>query len=181
MYPDYWQYRSKKIASLIDHPLFNFIWFYSIWLLLVLGKNQFISIFVVLMAFHYFFVRDKRYELTFVSICAVIGIAFDGLLSYTGVFIFDNNILMPPWLICLWFAFPSALTRGLRFLNKSWLLCVVLGGFGGASSYLSGAYFGAVEFGYDTMTTGIILVVHWAILFPVLMYISSALKKWKIS
>ena len=177
MYPQYWLHQTKKISSLIDHPLFNFIWFYSIWLLLVLGKDQFIPVFIALIAFHYCFVRDKKFELTFVGACALIGISFDALLSYAGVFKFDDNLLMPLWLVCLWVAFPSTLTRGLRFLKRNVFLCVFLGGFGGASSYFSGAYFGAVEFGYDPITTGLILFIHWAILFPVLMYLSGALKK----
>ena len=105
-------------------------------------------------------------------IVASIGIFVDGYLSFIGLFAFANDALVPFWLIVLWFGFSITLQRGLKFLNKHWIFAALLGSFGGSTSYLSGYYLGAVDFGFSFKTSLIILVLHWLVLMPVFMNIS---------
>ena len=160
-------YKVLKTRNIVENPIFNFVWFYVIWLALVNFGNAAIPVFIIFAAVHYRLVHNPLSELKLILKIAAIGIIADLLLSATNVFVFEGNLLMPLWLVCLWLAFASTINRGLKFLQKSWMLLVFLGGFGGASSYLTGNYFGAVEFGYGYHTTAFILFVHWAILFPI--------------
>ena len=171
--------RSMRKVSLpkrdwVDHPLVNFLWFYSVWLTCVLGKNDTWVLALMLIGVHYLFVKNRLNEIYFATISLVIGVTTDAILSYFNIFIFEGNELVPIWLVVLWLGFPSTLNRGLKFLKSNITIAVFVGGFGGASSYVSGMYFGAVEFSYSLMTTSIILVIHWGILIPVLLAIS----KW---
>ena len=164
---------SIKFSGLIENPIFNFFWFYSVWLSCVIGKNQYIYIPVLLIVFHYFFVSNKKREFLLGGLVALLGLFVDGLLSLSGFFNFSNNVLIPAWLVVLWFGFASTLTRGLRFLRRYPLISVIAGGFGGSSSYLSGGYyFEAVEFGYSMGVNIIVLFIHWAILLPLLLLLA---------
>ncbi len=156
----------------VDHPLFNFLWFYAVWLTCVLGREEAWFIAIALIVFHYALVRNRLNEFYFAATSLVIGAAVDTLLSFYDVFIFENDRLMPVWLLILWFAFPSTINRGIKFLKRNIYLAVGVGGFGGASSYISGEYFGAVEFGHSYLLTSIILFLHWGIMIPILIQIS---------
>ena len=168
---------SNRIPELIEHPAFNCVWFYAIWLLLVLGRNDFVFLPLFLLAFHHVFVDGKRSEWLLVASIASLGICADSVISYFNVLEFENDTLMPLWLIVLWLAFASTINRGLKFLHNHIALAFIFGGIGGASSYISGKYFGAVEFSFSFNHTAALLFVHWAILTAVLVTIAKRFQK----
>ena len=165
------------VRKTIENPIFNFVWFYSIWLLCVVGGNNWILIPCLLLTLHHICVANRERELVMVVCVGAVGMVTDTLLSAVNVFVFADDLLFPLWLGVLWLAFASILNRSLKFLKRHSLLAMVGGGIGGALSYLSASYLGAVDFGYDRATTMIVLFVHWAILFPVSLYMAHHLSR----
>ncbi|MGS0724255.1 DUF2878 domain-containing protein, partial [Shewanella sp. 30m-9] len=104
-------------------------------------------------------------------VCGAIGITVDSLLVWFGVFKFDN---MPYWLGLLWLYFALCLDYSLALFRKfPLLLQAILGGIFGCLSYLAGAKFDAVMLPLGEVWSGLILVLIWSCLFPVLLIISS--------
>lgn len=162
----------SRISLLIEHPAFNFVWFYCLWFVCVLGANDWLFLAIVVLLFHFIFTSEPRNDFLLSSVIGFIGLCVDCLLSIAGVFEFANNALIPLWLIVLWLGFPLTLRRGLKFLVRFPRLSVLAGSVGGASSYWSGFAFGRVDFAYSTEMTLLILLFVWALLFPALMFLS---------
>lgn len=108
---------------------------------------------------------------------ALLGCALDYGLMVLGLFEFDDGF--PPWLALLWLGFALTLAHGLDWLaNLPRWQQAVLGGLGGAGSYLIGAKLGAVHLGSEIggwgigdggiWSGGIILLLIWSVLLPLL-------------
>ena len=162
----------SRLRKVIDHPAYNFVWFYMIWLALVIGGNEWIWLALVLISIHYLIIEDKVGELLLATSVAAIGVIVDSALSIAGIFLFEYDQIIPAWLVVLWIAFASILRRGLAFLIDYPLITIFLGGLGGASSYFSGYLLDAVEFGYRVELTLVILFIHWSILLPAFLFIA---------
>jgi hypothetical protein len=110
---------------------------------------------------------------------ALFGCALDYGLTVLGLFEFDDGF--PSWLVLLWLGFALTLAHGLAWLAAlpRWQQAV-LGGFGGAGSYLIGVGLGAVHLGSEiggwdigegSWSGGIILLLIWCPLLPLLVRI----------
>jgi hypothetical protein len=97
---------------------------------------------------------------------ALAGICIDAILMQLGIFQFA---VFPLWLLLIWVGFIWTLGHSLKMLRKLPIAVLApLGAVAGTSSYLAGWRFGAVAFPLGVMTTGLILVIIWALLLPLM-------------
>ena len=156
--------------TLIEKTWFNAVWFQTTWFSCVLGREDWILLTAVLIAFHYAAVEDIRSELHRVLPCAGLGFGVDFTLAITGVYDFGAP-LFPLWMVCLWFVFPTVLPRAMAFLGESTWRPVVLGAIAPVN-YLAGAKFGAVTLPLGDVTTMLILVPLWMVMLPLMVRFS---------
>ena len=121
-----------------------------------------------LLALHGLCSPQRRRDLRLLPI-ALAGCLLDALLWQLGLFEFAAGF--PLWLALLWLGFALTLAHGLRWLVvlPRWQQTLI-GGFGGASSYLAGAAMGAVHLPWGLGISGSVLAVIWAVWLPVLLW-----------
>lgn len=156
-----------RALGLTEKTWFNALWFQSTWFLCVLGREALLPLTLAMFALHFALVPSAAREFRQLLPVATLGIGVDAVLSALGVFDF-GPVLLPIWLMALWFAFAITLTRALAvFGRKPWIAGAV-GSVGVPFNYWVGAKMGAVILPLDLLTTGIILVCVWALLLPLL-------------
>lgn len=167
----------SKFSLILNAIGFNVCWFG-----LVIFGNSFILIAVAWLALHLLMNDNKRAELPLLLIVASIGIAVDVALTLTQVFTFSAaSIVLPFWLITLWFCFAATLNYSLSFLNAHQVLQVFFGGLIAPLSYLAGAKFSAVELNNGLMVSYIILASIWALLLPLFFTVPQLIDRWLTS
>jgi hypothetical protein len=121
-----------------------------------------------LLAMHGLFSPQRGRDLRLLPI-ALAGCLLDALLWQLGLFEFAAGF--PLWLALLWLGFALTLAHGLRWLVvlPRWQQALI-GGLGGASSYLVGAAMGAVHLPWGLWISGSVLTVIWAVWLPVLLW-----------
>ena len=121
-----------------------------------------------LLALHGLFSPQRGRDLRLLPI-ALAGCLLDVLLWQLGLFEFAAGF--PLWLALLWLGFALTLAHGLRWLVvlPRWQQALI-GGLGGASSYLAGAAMGAVHLPWGLWISGGVLAVIWAVWLPVLLW-----------
>ena len=114
--------------------------------------------------------RELRTLLPLVAV----GVGVDAALSALGVFDF-KGVLLPLWLVVLWFAFATTITRAFAVFAKRPALAALIGGVGVPFNYGVGAKLGAVVLPLEPWLTAGVLVVVWAVLFPLLFRLAALL------
>lgn len=163
------------MPTLLDKPWFNAIWFNVFWLIAVNGQNSLLVILFLLLVIHLSFVSNKLNEyLTILSI-SILGCGIDLILSLNNFYVFKEGQILPFWLVFLWLAFSTTLSRCFKFLTittpQRYLISSLIGGIGGAFSYLTASKLGAVEFTLAWQQSFLLLIIIWALLFPSLIFI----------
>lgn len=150
--------------------IINFAWFQCVWWLLILFQSQAVVGVLCLMVFWLWLTPKVKSDATLILTLMVIGILVDSTLMNAGVFIFENysnHLVIPFWLALLWGAYAATLQHSMGvFEGKPWL-CVVAGAIAAPLSYLGGAKLGAVEFGFSTSSTVLVLALVWSVVFPI--------------
>lgn len=140
--------------------------FQLFWFSCVIGQNSWLALSLLLLALHFIVSPQRLLDFKVISIAAI-GIAIDLALTQLSFFNFSET---PYWLGILWFGFVISLANSMRWLGQKKLIVQMLfGGIAGSISYLTGEKFGAVSFGFDSITSSIILFLIWSILLPVLL------------
>ncbi|MGI2169116.1 DUF2878 domain-containing protein [Shewanella sp. MF05960] len=148
----------------------NALSFQLVWWAGVLAGNQLVLLSILLILGHFLLSQAPRQDLQLMCLCAVIGMSVDTALTLFGVFVFAQT---PYWLALLWLAFALSLRYSLVFFQKVPVFWQALfGGVFGTLSYVAGAEFGAVLLPHGQWVSGIVLLVIWSVLFPVLLLIS---------
>lgn len=144
------------------------MWFVAVFFTV---SGQIFLIFSLLL--HFYLSPNRKYDLASLITISLLGGAVDLLLSWLGLMIFPEAVLLPVWLVLLWTHFAVALNHGMSWLNKIPVyLQVVFGGLFGPLSYYAGYKFGAVDFPLPHLQTLFILIVIWSTLLPVCLLIS---------
>lgn len=150
---------------LLNAVLFNFAW-----IGLILLGNTFIPLVVAWLICHIYMSDNGRQEFEYMLIVGATGVSLDSALTLLGVFSFQQSILIIPfWLITLWFAFAATLQHSLQLFTKSKLAQRIAGAIMVPFSYFAGHRLGAVEFGYSAAITFLVLSVIWFYLFAFLL------------
>ena len=144
---------------------FQAVSFQIIWPTTVLGGNQWLILPLCILLLHFILSPCRQKDLQIMAL-ALMGIATDMALMQLGVFVFSE---WPLWLLVLWFAFVLNFGHSLAFLRRLQVIWLILiGAVGGCYAYLASWKLGAVELPLGLWATSCILLVLWAIIFPLL-------------
>lgn len=148
--------------------LVNFLWFQTIWWLVVLYQNTFLVLGLLIAWLIYSPLRKSDSKIMIAVL--LLGTVVDSLLMVTGVFGFErgawfsggaSHLIIPIWLVCLWAALGGAIQHSLSAFADKPLLAMFGGAVFAPLSYFGGQKFGAVTFGYSPLVTGLILAMVW--------------------
>ena len=153
--------------------LINALLFQSCWFFAILSEWYFaLSALLVLLIHLAFSIKLSKTEthpipwarLTFIG---CVGITLDSLLMNANVYGFDQSseqivdIMVPNWLLIIWFAFVFTLRSSLYWLltKHYWFIisCTLLG----PISYLAGRRFGAIQF--DDISV-LFIAIEWLVI-----------------
>jgi len=163
--------------------LINFAVFEIAWLSSVVGGAREMPwlgpvAVLVALAIHLSAARNRLEEILLVLSCAIIGAAFDSFLVASGWVTYKAGLfsahLAPYWIIAMWMLFATTLNVSMRWLRGKPWLAAVFGFIGGPSTYLAGEKLGGIVL-VDQVAAFGALAVGWAIMMPVLMWLSENL------
>ncbi|WP_051221733.1 DUF2878 domain-containing protein [Neptunomonas japonica] len=156
----------------------NFLGFNLIWALSIFSGNEAMLWVLLLLLLHFMIMPEPLIELAVVLSTALLGYSVDCLLTLLGVFKFEQvQGITPTWLVFLWVGFCSTLRHSLSFFSQKYLTASLAGAIAGSFTYLLAAHFGAVELPLSSVVSFAVLASVWAVLFPALLWLSSALYK----
>lgn len=157
----------------------NFVWFQSIWWLVILYQNSAVWI-VCLLITAWLWLSPKRMEdIKLMLILFFMGTVIDSVLTHAGVFIFKDKTTLaafwpiPIWLSLLWCAFAGTVYHSMTAFQGRLALSALAGAIFAPLSYIAGANLGAVELGESTLVTYLVVGIVWSIVFPFCFYISA--------
>jgi len=153
-------------ALIVNGTLFNLSWF-----VIVFTHSPVIAPLQVAghLLVHSLILGRGSAEARFLLLVTVIGVSLDQLLFLGGVLAVEGPVLPAPlWLSCLWPVFATTLCHAFRGLAARPLLAAVIGGLGGAGSYVAGVRLSDVAFASFPLSA-VILGLTWAALFPLLL------------
>jgi hypothetical protein len=151
---------------------FNLVWSLSIFL-----GNDALLIVLALLLMHMLFHKQPILELQIVLITGLIGYCVDCILTLLGFFRFDDvQGITPIWLLFLWFGFCATLRQSLVFFASKQLIAIIAGAIGGSFAYIAAAHFNAVELTQPLLLSAASIAAVWAVLFPLLIWISQSLE-----
>ena len=157
----------------------NFVWFQSIWWLVILFQNQAVLPVLGLIAL-WIAISPKRIEdIKLMSTVFLLGTVIDALLTVSGLFIFNQTEVLvsfwpiPIWLSLLWAAFAGTVYHSLTAFNGRVAIAAAAGAVFAPLSYIAGAEFGAVELGTSVMLSYIFIALVWSVVFPLCFYLSN--------
>lgn len=100
-----------------------------------------------------------------------IGAAVDKLLFEVGV-LATTELIFPFWLLLLWMIFIVSLNHSLKWLDSISLVWIMpIGAIGGGMSYWAGVNAGALTSNLSTLSLLACLMIVWACLLPVLVWL----------
>jgi hypothetical protein len=144
--------------------LFNFIGFNISWFGLVLLGNSFIPFTILWIGVHLYLCKHSWAEFKLIISIAFIGTLVDSTLLFLGILQFNEQLIIPFWLITLWAVFAATIAHSLNFLSRSKTLQFTIGYVFPPLSYIGGSSLSAVELGYTVLVSYLILASIWSIL-----------------
>ena len=163
--------------------LVNFAVFQIAWLSSVIGGAQQmpwlgpVAVSVALMI-HLTAARRRLEEVLLVVSCALIGACFDSILVAAGWVSYKaglfSEFLAPYWIITMWMLFATTLNVSMRWLRGRPKLAAFFGFIGGPTTYLAGEKLGGIII-VDQLAAFGALAVGWAVMMPVLIWLSENL------
>ncbi len=133
------------------------------------------SLYVLL---HFIFTKTHFEDFWTLIIVAALGILIDSLNTYYGILGFNSDpapLLIPIWLVVLWFVFSLMIPHSLYWFSKNYFIAALAGGLVGSLTYLLGYKIGAISLSEPLLTSFLIFFLEWSILFPIALLITSTL------
>ena len=162
----------------INFAMFEIAWVSSV----VGGAKQMpwlgpVAVFIAL-ALHLRAARKPFEEVLLVLFCGLIGASFDSLLVAAGWVTYKaglfSDYFAPYWIITMWMLFATTLNVSMRWLRGKPKLAAFFGLYGGPAAYIAGQQLGGIVL-TNQFAALIALGVGWAIMMPVLMWLSENL------
>lgn len=85
--------------------------------------------------------------------------------------------LTPLWLLLLWAAFGIYIALSLEMLYGRYGLAAAVGAIGGTLAYRGGTVFDAILWGEPAWLSTLVMVIVWALVFPVLIWMATKLRQ----
>jgi len=153
--------------------LLNILGFNLSWFGLILLGNLFIPVSLFWLGLHIYRCKQPKAEIKLIISIVLIGTLVDTALLSADILIFSNQYFIPLWLITLWSSFATTIAHSLNFLENSKVRQSLIGFFFPPLSYIGGASFTSVGFGYNKVETFLILGSIWSILMVLFFYLSN--------
>lgn len=157
---------SHARTRLANALLFNLSWF-----AIVVTQDTAVALAIVVLHLtaHVLLVGRDRRELLLIALVSLAGLAVDQGLFLSGVFTLNGQAALAPlWLSCLWPVFATTLLHAFASLHERPWLAALVGGVGGALSYIAGVHLSDVDFA-SPLWGPVIVGALWALLFPLLL------------
>lgn len=117
-------------------------------------------------------------EALFLAAAAVVGLAWESLLVWSGLLSYPASAeltpLAPYWIVAMWVLFATTINHGLSWAKHSWYVAALAGMVGGPLAFYGGSAMGAVEFSH-TLAALAVIGAGWAVLMPLLVLISDTI------
>ncbi len=171
----------QALARSRSRLLINFIAFEIGWFAVVLGAAHdyvwtgvIVATLVVLL--HLLMSHRLMHELKLLISVMLIGAIWDSALAANHVIRYPTGQLLPwaapVWIIAVWALFATTLNVSLVFLRGRVWLAALFGAIGAPLSFLGGMRLQALQFPQVEFAL-IVLAVGWAVLMPLLIYLST--------
>lgn len=148
--------------------IYQFCWFFC-----VLGGNTGAFFAVGLLLLHLFFSPQRVADLKMMGVLLCVGLIVDGTLHQVGFISFtQTGVPVPLWLMVIWLALAITPHHCLAWLKNRSLLSALFGAFGGPVAYWAGTRLGAATFNWSLPASLGTLALVWALLWPLVMYVS---------
>lgn len=167
----------------------NFVFFQIGWFACVMGAAYdmpWVGLLLtsIIIGLHVFQAESPKPEILLLVIVALLGTAWDSILTFTGQMQFSNGVIIngmaPYWLIAMWPLFATTLNVSLRWLKGRLVLGFVFGLAGGPLAYYAGHKLGAVEF--PSMLHSLIFIgLGWSVIMPLILTLSEQFDGYKRS
>jgi hypothetical protein len=163
--------------------LVNIVVFQAAWLLSVIGGAQqmpWLGPFVTLvaLALHLRAARKPFEEVLLILSCGVMGLCFDSYLVAMGWVTYKAGLfsayIAPYWIITMWMLLAMTLNVSMRWLRGKPKLAALFGFYGGPASYIAGQALGGIIL-INEFAALAALAIGWAIMMPMLMWLSENL------
>ena len=165
--------------------LFNIIGFYICWWGSIFGaaNDHFYigPLFVLLFLFiHFYKIVYHKNEIAYLFICFCFGFIIDtiflrmNIISYKG-YLPDYFNIAPLWVVCLWVCFGATVYHSFSWVRRKYFTMSILGAMFGPLIYYSGAKLESLNFINNANSNIKIVAIAWAILIPLLVFISDRL------
>ena len=154
------------VGAVVNGLLFNLSW-----LAIVLPHSSRWAPLVVILHLlvHFRFFGYGVAEARLVLIVTMMGLLLDQIFFLTRVFTVSGApSLAPLWLSCLWPVLATTLMHSFGALQQRLLLAAVVGGVGGALTYMAGTRLSDVDF-VSAVWGPVTMALTWAMLFPALL------------
>ena len=167
-----WRFSETGLMyTLTNSLLFNFSWFAIVTTHSELLAPVLVCLHLVL---HFSLMGRGMSELTFIVAVTLLGLLMDQALFHFGVFTVNVQAsLAPLWMSCLWPVLATTCMHAFSGLTNHLWLAALLGGVGGAGSYMAGMALSDVQFGPAIWGPWIMAAV-WTVLLPSLVSVA----KW---
>jgi hypothetical protein len=156
--------------------ILSFLAFQGAWFACVLGAARGqpgvgVAVVVLVCGVQLALSAARREDLLLASAAVAFGLIWDTAMLRSGVVEYASpgpvQGWAPSWILALWILFATLLREPLRWLHGRRLLAALLGGIGGALSYLGAVRLGAGRF-KNLEEAMLILVLGWAVMTPLL-------------
>lgn len=134
---------------------------------------------IVLFCGHLLFSAHRSLDLRLMALAAVLGSLLDGVLASTGWVHYSPAVPAvpvsgcPSWILALWIAFSTTLTRSLGWLRRRGAAAALFGGVGGPLAYWAAERgWGVIEFSPPRWQGLTALAVGWAIALALLVRVA---------
>lgn len=154
----------------------SFLLFQGAWFACVLGAargwpSAGVAVVLLVCAVQLVFSPARREDLALAAGAVALGLVWDTAMLRGGLVQYASPGPLagwaPAWILALWLLFATLLRGPLQWLHGRWLLSALLGGFGGAFSYLSAVKLGAGRFEHPQAAL-LVLGAGWAVMTPLL-------------
>jgi len=175
------------VKSLTAVKIINYLLFQIGWLACVWGAAEgypwmgLVAI-VPTLLLHFRWAHNRSAEARLLLVCALTGIAFDGILLTTGWVAFPNGEwipgLAPYWMMVLWVFLGTTLNLSMAWMKGRPVAAFILGAVGGPLAYIAGEKLGGITLVESTPAL-IALAVGWGVVMPALAHVATRLNGFK--
>ena len=147
--------------------LFNLLFFNTMWLLCVLGRNELLWLSVPLLAgYASLLLAAGKMQITQLLLPALGGLTVDSVMVISGLLEFNSQQFLPLWLVLLWLNFSITLGLALQWLKKHFWICAVAGAVAFPLNYSIGEQLNAVSYSAPYPLVISLMAAVWAIGLP---------------